>query len=393
MNVENSASEQKNNNQTTLYIIIWVLAVCLLWFWIWYFIWNTSSNWWEDKYVKQWPTISETNTNVEKTDSTKIPSVDDLDLSINQLWNLDENEIVDIAQKALEEKEKTDALKVEKKKELWLAEDDEIPEELKQEARVFYDKTDKWTLTMNKDLFYTIAETDSFLNPEWYILDEDWNKLYIEEEYDSFWNKKEKERYDFKNSMYAKECVWMKNPLVTPDNKATEVWRYIEQFKNDLKFFSDEAPKFQLSWWLEYLIISLWEYKEWIKDLEWWLEHEYINPNTQKAYPDQEQQFENKIKNLIDIRKDICDVMYNFPIDKAAPKRDLKWWIYIDESITKSEEKSKSWIDDASDKVKNAKRDTSNSKTNTKKTKTNTNTNTKKTNTQKTNTNTQKNWN
>lgn len=319
-----------------LYSVIWIVVAWILWWWI-YFMKN-----------KNWETQSE-NKKTEKEIKVSKETVFkewtielwDREVTSWQLWSLDEDKIVDIATKAKEEEIKTNEKLKEMKKNKWLSEDDEIPEEMKKELRVFYDSTDKRELNMNKQLFYTVNETDSFMNPEWFILDEDWNKIFLEPETDENWNEVKKERKDFKNSMYAKECVYMKNPLVTKENKKEEVWRYLEQFKNDLKYFSDESPKFQLSWWIEYIIINLWKLEKWIKEIEKWLEKPFLNPyDDNKPYKNQELQIENKIKDLIQVRKDICEVMFNFPIDKEAPKRDLSWKITIIDNTNTNNQKT-----------------------------------------------------
>ena len=179
------------------------------------------------------------------------------------------------------------------------------------------------------------------MNPEWFILDEDWNKIFLTPETDEDGKEIQKERKDFKWSMYAKECVYMKNPLITKDNKETEINKYLTQFKNDLKFFKWEAPKFQLSWWLEYLVIQLWKYEKQMKEIEKWLKEPFLNKyDWNKPFKNQEIQFENKIKEMIQTRKDICEVMFNFPIDQEAPKRDITWSITIIEP--KKEEPKKS---------------------------------------------------
>lgn len=326
-----------------LYSIIWVIVAWVIWWWI-YLINNKGIK--ENKEK-----INNQETLVKKETVFKEWTIELWDRKVTswQLWSLDEDKIVDIATKAKEEEIKTNEKLKEMKKNKWLNEDDEIPEEMKKELRVFYDSTDKWELQLNKQLFYSVSETDSFMNPEWFILDEDWNKIFLTQETDEYGNEIKTERKDFKNSMYAKECVWMKNPLVTKENKEEEVWRYLDQFKNDLKYFSEEAPKFQLSWWLEYIIIWLWKLEKWIKEIEEWLTKPFLNPyDNNKPYKNQEIQIENRLKELIQVRKDFCEVMFNFPIDKEAPKRDLSWWKitiidHSNENNQKTEKKTNKW--------------------------------------------------
>ena len=313
----------------------WIWLVVLIWAWIWFFLLkhkNQAEPWKED-----------TTTKVTKETVVKDWTIElwDRKITIWQLWNIDEESVVDIAKKAKEEELKVNTEIEKRKTEKWIQEWEEIPEEIKKDLTYYYNKEDKWTLEMEKWLFYSISETDSFMNPEWFILDEDWNKIFLTPETDEDGKEIQKERKDFKWSMYAKECVYMKNPLITKDNKETEINKYLTQFKNDLKFFKWEAPKFQLSWWLEYLVIQLWKYEKQMKEIEKWLKEPFLNKyDWNKPFKNQEIQFENKIKEMIQTRKDICEVMFNFPIDQEAPKRDITWSITIIEP--KKEEPKKS---------------------------------------------------
>ena len=302
-----------------LYSVIWIVVAWILWWWI-YFMKNKN---WETQ-SKNKKTEKEIKVSKETVFKEWTIELWDREVTSWQLWSLDEDKIVDIATKAKEEEIKTNEKLKEMKKNKWLEEDDEIPEEMKKEFLKWFEK----------------LEIRDF---EWYLIDSwDW-EIDIDIKNITFWVKQDEKKKE--NCDKEKWTCDLKDFTVIDENEILSK----KEFKLSFSTIKKELTLTSLENWKENVEIKFnWEKtNEWYKftinispTIEWKKLQDVISIISVNWLNSTENWEEWKSHNMITIKKELWQSWWFFEFDKNIVikfdyeiKTDFNWF----EDITNPE--------------------------------------------------------